>query len=161
MLQWILLAAITGVTVAFGNGINKYLLNNNMKIIPILWIKSIFYFVLVSLAIIYYYASHNEFKSFKKCVFDQCELPQGNVIFISFIATLLFLITNILFIKSTQLSPNIGYSSAISNAVSIIAVFFISMIAFKGHFRPETLLGLILIIAGVFLIKQFSEKTSK
>ena len=38
MLQWILLAAITGVTVAFGNGINKYLLNNHMRIIPILWI---------------------------------------------------------------------------------------------------------------------------
>lgn len=161
MLQWILLAAITGVTVAFGNGINKYLLNNHMRIIPILWIKSVFYFILVSLAIIYYYASHNEYKSFKTCIFDKCDLPKSNIIFISLIATMLFLITNMLFIKSTQLSPNIGYSSAIANSVSIIAVFLISLVAFKGHFRPETLLGMILIIAGVFLIKQFSQKPSK
>lgn len=161
MLQWILLAAITGVTIAFGNGINKYMLNNHMRIIPLLWIKSLFYFILLSLAIIYYYVSHNEYKSFKTCIFDKCDLPKSNIIFISLIATMLFLITNMLFIKSTQLSPNIGYSSAVSNAVSIIAVFFISLFAFKGHFRPETLLGMILIVVGVFFIKQFSEKPSK
>ena len=84
----------------------QYLLNNHMRIIPILWIKSVFYFILVSLAIIYYYASHNEYKSFKTCIFDKCDLPKSNIIFISLIATMLFLITNMLFIKSTQLSQH-------------------------------------------------------
>ena len=158
MQHWILLAIITGFVAAGGNIFKKYLLKNQLNPYSLVVMSSIIYFIFGIFLYLYIGSKHKNILDCGDVLFSNCKIKPINVILLVILISFLFMIGTIAMTNSIKITPNPGYTSSIASGISIITLMILSIIIFKSHFNIHTLIGIFLIISGVFIINKFSSK---
>jgi drug/metabolite transporter (DMT)-like permease len=139
---WILYAIINAFVTSFGLTNYKYLtdLSPNISITLALCFTIIGFF-----AIIYLLFNRREaLELYTKNHASKLAIHVG--LFAIFLIS-----TRYLFFKSVNTSPNIGYTHMIVN-LNVLVTFVLGYILFRQKINSKTLLGIILCLAGLFII---------
>ena len=143
---------------AFGFSISdlcsKYLFDNNVSNLQFLfWGHGILYLTLSILAIIIMsYLSIGYFTNNKKYL-DVFKFPSGSKGGILILATIASFLGLLSLLYAFKISINIAYTSAIVSTASLITLL-INRIVFKKKIKLSGLLGIVLIISGVYCISR-------
>ena len=151
---YIYLALFSALGFSISDLCSKYLFDNNVSTLQYLfWGHGILYILLAIVAIVTTsYFSIGYFTNNKKYL-DVVKFPSGNKGLIIILASLLSFLGVLSLLYAFKISINIAYTSAIVSTVSLITLL-INRLVFKKKIQLSGLVGILLIISGVYFISR-------
>jgi len=151
---YIYLALISAFCFSFSDICSKYLIDNgisNMKFL--FWAHGIIFTILGLIAIfIASYYSLNYLTNKEKYL-DVIKFPMNKKGFIIIISSLISYIGLLSLIFAFKISKNIGYTSAIVGTTSLITLI-LSVVVLKHSFEWKGVVGVLLVVSGIYFISQ-------
>ena len=142
---WQTSTIISGFLFATTNIIIKYLTNMQVKPIDIVTILGLTYGLF---SLIYVLKTKNYLKYYNE--------EKRIVFFIILLLALIHIGADFFFDTAIDKSPNPGYVTSISYSFTLIFVFLFSIAVYKSKFNMYSILGIIFIIIGIYLVMVLS-----
>mgnify|MGYP001251600999 CR=1 FL=1 len=161
-MNYILLCIIGALLLSISDLCSKYALNNGVSNVNFLfWSHGITYFVcLIILVTVTYYFSLHFLSNNKKNnnIYELIKLNKNNKLnYACIISGIFAFLALIVIIYSFSLSKNIGYNVAIISSTCLFTLL-LSILFFKAKIELNGIIGVILILLGIFFISKTSNK---
>ena len=142
---WQTSTIMSGFLFACTNLIIKYLTNLQVKPIDIVTILGLTYGLF---SLIYVLKTKNYLRYIEK--------DKRIVFFVILLLALIHIGADFFFDTAIDKSPNPGYVTSISYSFTIIFVFLFSIMFYKSKFNAYSVLGILLIVLGIYLVMVLS-----